>query len=218
MHKRTRDDLQCPAQGLTHKAKRARPGSDACRHGIAWTSMEGIMKKFKDFLYDKNDILIAVLILVVAASIIAWRMDVILQYPKQLIHNDKQIETPTVDPSKTDDAASGDQTDNQTGSGDSTDGATGENTGEDDANSGSQGVETLWAAGALTKDVEVDVTGNTATAAIQCLVDAGLFKDYAEYKQICTQSGLDDEKVRGGTFTFEKGSTKADIAKKMNWS
>ena len=38
------------------------------------------MKKFKDFLYDKNDILIAVLILVVAAAIIAWRMDVILQY------------------------------------------------------------------------------------------------------------------------------------------
>ena len=78
------------------------------------------MKKFKDFLYDKNDILIAVLILVVAAAIIAWRMDVILQYPKQLIHNDSQIETPTVDPSKTDDTASGDQTDNQTGSGDST--------------------------------------------------------------------------------------------------
>ena len=63
------------------------------------------MKKFKDFLYDKNDILIAVLILVVAAAIIAWRMDVILQYPKQLIHNDSQIETPTVDPSKTDDTA-----------------------------------------------------------------------------------------------------------------
>lgn len=134
------------------------------------------MKKFKDFLYDKNDILIAVLILVVAAAIIAWRMDVILQYPKQLIHNDSQIETPPVDPSKTDDTASGDQTDNQTGSGDSTDGTTGENTGEDDANSGSQVVETLWAAGTLTKDVEVDVTGNTATAAIQCLVDAGLFK------------------------------------------
>ena len=84
--------------------------------------MEEIMKKFKDFLYDKNDILIAVLILVVAAAIIAWRMDVILQYPKQLIHNDSQIETPPVDPSKTDDTASGDQTDNQTGSGDSTDG------------------------------------------------------------------------------------------------
>lgn len=168
------------------------------------------MKKFKDFLYDKNDILIAVLILVVAASIIAWRMDVILQYPKQLIHNDKQIETPTVDPSK------GDNKDDANKDGDA---ATGNN-GGDDANSGTdtQGTTELWAAGALTRNVEVDVTGNTATAAIQCLVDAGLFKDYAEYKQICTQSGLDDEKVKGGTFTFEKGSTKADIAKKMNWS
>lgn len=176
------------------------------------------MKKFKDFLYDKNDILIAVLILVVAASIIAWRMDVILQYPKQLIHNDKQIETPTVDPSKGDnkddankdgDAATGNGSDANTG-----------NNGGDDANSGTdtQGTTELWAAGALTRNVEVDVTGNTATAAIQCLVDAGLFKDYAEYKQICTQSGLDDEKVKGGTFTFEKGSTKAAIAKKMNWS
>ena len=224
MHKRTRDELQCPAQGLTHKAKRARPGSDACRHGIAWTSMEGIMKKFKDFLYDKNDILIAVLILVVAASIIAWRMDVILQYPKQLIHNDKQIETPTVDPSKTDDTSKGDNKDDANKDGDAATGnGSGANTGSnggDDANSGTdtQGTAELWAAGALTRDVEVDVTGNTATAAIQCLVDAGLFKDYAEYKQICTQSGLDDEKVKGGTFTFEKGSTKAAIAKKMNWS
>ena len=59
------------------------------------------MKKFKDFLYDKNDILIAVLILVVAAAIIAWRMDVILQYPKQLIHNDNQSTRPrpTIRPS-----------------------------------------------------------------------------------------------------------------------
>ena len=31
------------------------------------------MKKFKDFLYDKNDILIALLILIVAALIITWR-------------------------------------------------------------------------------------------------------------------------------------------------
>lgn len=46
------------------------------------------MKKFKDFIYDKNDIIIAVLILAVAALIIAWRLDVILQYPKQLINND----------------------------------------------------------------------------------------------------------------------------------
>ena len=174
-----------------------------------------IMKKFKDFLYDKNDILIAVLILVAAAAIIAWRMDVILQYPKQLINNDNQIETPAEDPTNTDDPAAGDNAGGNTGNGNdaNTAGQTGDGTGSD-----TQGTTELWMAGTLTRDVEVDVTGNTATAAIQCLVDAGLFKDYTEYQQICKDNGLDHEKVRGGAFTFEKGSTKADIAKKMNWS
>ena len=125
------------------------------------------MKKFKDFLYDKNDILIAVLILVVAASIIAWRMDVILQYPKQLIHNDKQIETPTVDPSKTDDTSKGDNKDDANKDGDAATGngsdANTGNNGADDANSGTgtQGTTELWAAGALTRDVEVDVSSRT---------------------------------------------------------
>lgn len=98
------------------------------------------MKKFKDFLYDKNDILIAVLILVVAASIIAWRMDVILQYPKQLIHNDKQIETPTVDPSKTDDTSKGDNKNDANKDGDAATGNKGDHTGNgNDANTGSNG-------------------------------------------------------------------------------
>ena len=136
------------------------------------------MKKFKDFLYDKNDILIAVLILVVAASIIAWRMDVILQYPKQLIHNDKQIETPTVDPSKTDDTSKGDNKDDANKGGDAATGNKGDHTGNgsdantgnnggDDANSGTgtQGTTELWAAGALTRDVEVDVTEDLDAAA-----------------------------------------------------
>ncbi len=175
------------------------------------------MKKFKDFLYDKNDILIAVLILVAAAAIIAWRMDVILQYPKQLINNDNQIETPVDDPTNTDDPAAGDNADGNTGNGNDANTADGSSDGNG-TGSDAQGTTELWMAGTLTRDVEVDVTGNTATAAIQCLVDAGLFKDYAEYQQICKDNGLDHEKVRGGAFTFEKGSTKADIAKKMNWS
>ena len=40
------------------------------------------MKKFKDFLYDKNDILIALLILVAAAFLILWRMEAIMAYPQ----------------------------------------------------------------------------------------------------------------------------------------
>ena len=62
------------------------------------------------------------------------------------------------------------------------------------------------------------VEGNTASAAIQCLIDKGLFEDYAEYDSLCTAAGLDDEKVKGGEITFKAGSTKAQIAKQMNWS
>ena len=77
--------------------------------------------------------------------------------------------------------------------------------------------DSLWQADVLAKDVEVEVTGNSAFAAIQCLIDKGLFEDYAEYQRICEENGLDHEKVKAGTFTFKKGSTKNDIAKEMNW-
>lgn len=78
--------------------------------------------------------------------------------------------------------------------------------------------EALWANGALTRDVQVTVTGASATEAIQCLVDAGLFDDYAEYQAQCESAGLDHQRVSAGTFTFEAGATKADITRTVNWS
>ena len=160
------------------------------------------MKKFKDFIYDKNDIIIAVLILAVAALVIFWRLNIILEYPKQLLGTDDTgIETPVDGGNEADD--SGDNTD-----GDDIDDNTDDNSTQD---------VPLWQDGVLTKDVEVEVTGNSASAAIQCLIDKGLFDDYDEYKKICDDNGMDHEKVKAGTFTFQKGSTKIEIAKKMNW-
>ena len=62
------------------------------------------------------------------------------------------------------------------------------------------------------------VSGDSATAAIQKLVEAGLFEDYAEYQSACDNLGIDHQKVSAGNFTFEKGSTKNDIARMVNWS
>ncbi len=173
------------------------------------------MKKFKDFIYDKNDIIIAVLILAIAALIIAWRLDVILQYPKQLINNG--ADTNVSEPADNSDN-SGDNADTPA---DNSDDANNSNSG-DNANSGdstpAQEPAQLWVDGKLSKDIEVDVTGTTASAAVQCLVDKGLFTDYAEYQKACDSLGLDDEKVSAGTMTFTKGSTKADVARKINWS
>ena len=167
------------------------------------------MKKFKDFLYDKNDILIAVLILAAAALLILWRMEVIMAYPQTVFSSgdDSQVQS-----------EGGEDADSQSGDGQNADDeqSTGENgqTGDGD----SQGPDALFADGMLTRDVEVNVTGNSATAAVNCLVDAGLFEDYAEYQQICADTGLNHEKVSAGTMVFEKGSTKKDIARKINWS
>ena len=143
----------------------------------------------------------------------------IIIFKAEIYFSDPSVETPVDGGNEAD--GSGDNTDgdgsntgdngNGTGSQDGT-GDGGDNT----DNSGTQDAP-LWQGGVLTKDVEVEVTGNSASAAIQCLIDKGLFDDYAEYKKICDENGMDHEKVKAGTFTFQKGSTKKEIAKKMNW-
>ncbi len=41
------------------------------------------MEEFKDFLYNKNDIIIALLILIIAAGVIYFRVKAIMAYPTQ---------------------------------------------------------------------------------------------------------------------------------------
>ena len=45
------------------------------------------MKKLKDIFYDKNDILIALIILVLAAGIILWRVQAIMDYPAKAMED-----------------------------------------------------------------------------------------------------------------------------------
>ena len=183
------------------------------------------MKKFKDFIYDKNDIIIAVLILAIAALIIAWRLDVILQYPKQLINNgaDTNVSEPADNSDNSGDNADK-PADNKDTSDDNAD-TPADNSGDgdnsnsgDNANKGDSTPAQLGVGGKLSRDIEVDVTGTTASAAVQCLIDKGLFTDYSEYQKACENLGLNHEKVSAGTMTFTKGSTKADVARKINWS
>ncbi len=48
------------------------------------------MEKFKDFLYNKNDIVVAIVILLIALTIIAFRVKDIMQYPKELAEQQSQ--------------------------------------------------------------------------------------------------------------------------------
>lgn len=166
------------------------------------------MEKIKDFIYDKNDILVAFLVLVFASLLIWWRMDVIMEYPEKVFADDDlagsdiELELPS--------DLEGDS-DGSEGEGSSQ--GSGESGGEPSVPAGG-----LWEGGVLTRDVEVDVYGNSAMAAVQCLVDAGLFDDYSEYKTICDLSGLNHEKVSAGSLVFAAGTTKEEVARKINWS
>ena len=51
------------------------------------------MKKFQDFFYDKNDIIIALLILLFAGLLIMWRIDVIMDYPQTLAKETDTVQT-----------------------------------------------------------------------------------------------------------------------------
>lgn len=213
-----------------------------------------MISKIRDFIYNKNDILIAFLIMFLAVGVIGWRVKALFDYPKQLMtegggQTQTQQETPQGSqegqtPSSQTGGEQGTQTSEQGGqtgeqgtqpSGQTEGGQpSGQTEGGQGTTSGSAGGESspvvggaippqedtsTWGSdGKLTRDFTIKVKGNSATEAIQCLIEWELFKDYAEYKDICTAMGLDDEKVSGGTFTFKKGSTKNEIAKMVNWS
>ena len=201
------------------------------------------MNKIKDLIYDKSDILIAILILAIAALIILWRLGIILEYPKQLIGTDEAssvLTEPDEDAEAQADAekaAEGDSTEVKTGDGAASETATGsENKTEGegtDANAGEDATKedtakaddsvtvtntAQWDGDKLANDLQVTLTGTTAYEAVSCLVDAGVFADYDEYDTICGEIGYDDEKMKAGVFTFAKGSTKIDIIKVVNWS
>ncbi len=64
------------------------------------------MDWLKNFFYNKSDIIIALLILAAAALIILWRVDAIMEYPKELVasaYEDKESQGPITTPYERDD-------------------------------------------------------------------------------------------------------------------
>ncbi len=202
------------------------------------------MNKIKDIIYDKSDILIALLILAIAALVIFWRLGIILEYPKEIVgtgNTENVLTEPSEDDGEaadaTDDSGDAEATDQETTDDGSGDAAAQDQTQTDQAQAGADqqgdaeqpadtdteadsksGSGELWDGDKLSKDYEVTITGTTASAAVQCLVDAGIFEDYNEYQKICGDNGFDHEKMRAGVFTFKEGSTKLDIIKAVNWT
>ena len=179
------------------------------------------MKKLKDILYDYNDILIALAIMVIAALLIMWRISAIVDYPREFISDNTEVSEPAGESGDPADDPSGDPSEpaGEEGEGDEPADEPANEPADEPADEPAEESSSLWEGGMLTRDVQVSVSGgSSATDAIQRLIDAGLFKDYAEYQAICDELGLNHQMVGAGIFVFDKGSTKTDVARVINWS
>lgn len=51
-------------------------------------------KTFKDFIYENNDVILAVAILVITGLIVVWRLGVIMHYPDTLdVNSSSQVQS-----------------------------------------------------------------------------------------------------------------------------
>ena len=184
--------------------------------------MEDIMEKFKNFLYDKSDIIIAIAILLVAALVIAWRLNAIVEYPKEIIDDNNSTEFVEDTPSDTPEDVPMDvpsdtpENNSETDTEESTSSEQEEESKDEDleAPQNTTSVSVFDSNGYLTQDVTVTWSGSYAIEIIQCAVNQGLFEDYNEYANICLNNGIaSPENIPyTKTSTFPKGSTKVDIA------
>lgn len=170
------------------------------------------MRKFKNFIYRTNDILIAIVVILVACGLIAWRLNVIMDYPATLTSEVTSAQSQDADADKAEKAGDSDKAE-KAGKAGKSDAEGVDKSDADGGNASNNGADGLYAGGNLSKSVTVTVQGGSATAAANCLVAAGLFSDYNDYAQACKKAGNSPEAIKASTFTFSKGMSKVDIAK-----
>lgn len=152
------------------------------------------MNKIKDIIYDKNDIVLAVIILACAALLILWRLNAIIDYPVVLAEQ----------------AAAQQEVNNENASKQAKETEKKETAVKE--NTKNKAADELWENGVTTKQIQVTVTAGDLQTAVESLVAAGLFESYAEYEKVCNSQGIDPAGLKGATFTINAGATKEDIA------
>ena len=153
------------------------------------------MKRVKDFLYNWNDIVVILCILLAAAALIYWRVNLIMDYPRAMALQARQA------------TISDEQDSNSLVPSDSES----ENSDEPEPGSGPKNGR-LWSGGMLREEVTIVTASGSAADAVESLVEAGLFTSYEDFAAICNAYGFDPTDIKAGEFTFLPGTTQAQIA------
>lgn len=162
------------------------------------------MNKFKDLIYDKNDLFIALLILLCAGLVIFSKINLIMDYPATLsaaeASSSKQSAVQYTGDTKSEetDAQNETETAEQAPTGD---------TGEP-ADSNPQ-TETEEAPNGSSITVTIDY-GATGSDIAQVLVDAGLLDTRQQFYDAVNQAGA-DTRLQAGTFEIPAGSSPDEI-------
>lgn len=180
------------------------------------------MEKLKDFFYDKNDLVVALIIIAVTALLITWRVNVIMDYPEIMA---AQLEQEQEENGGADGADPGDDGTSGSaigdgGQGDGTDANAGQNgngqTQTPDATT-SQTPQTPQTPAANTKPAasgtSVSVTipsGSSGDKIAQILVDAGVISSKSDFTA-AVNAAQAEKKLKAGTFKIPAGSSASEV-------
>ncbi len=195
------------------------------------------MEKIKDFFYDKNDLVVALIIIAVAGLLIAWRVDIIMDYPQAMaaeleqqqqegqgdaLTADGEDETGGEDPAGTDSGGGNDagapqgNGDVQAPAGSGTGGSGGSGAPANGSNAQANGGSGSGSGAAVDppkNNSAVTVTipaGSSGEKIAQILVDAGVVSSKSDFTTAVANAKA-DTKLKAGTFSIPAGASVADI-------
>ena len=167
------------------------------------------MKKIRDFIYDYNDIFVALLIIAIAAVVIVWRVNSIMDYPNYVAEKGGNNPVQTADVNLDDVDLSKAPVD--------------ENLNSDPENVGTEEPAENTEAPAENTDSSTPAPtetpkpsgkfevpkGSSADKVGDLLVQAGYISSKADFMSAISGK---ETKIKAGTFTIPEGSTAAQIA------
>ena len=172
-----------------------------------------MFRRIRDFIYDINDIFIALMIILVAVGIIVWRSTMIMSYPEYLAN--KPDKTVTLDdPAVTGNVSvvipGGSQNEADNSAENSGEGTAEENSGEELAGQGGQSTEEGTQEPAVIANITIEFgfRGSWYTVADR-IIEAGILK--TEDRDAFFNTANDNAKYRTGlkvgTFTLSSDMT-----------
>lgn len=174
------------------------------------------MRHLREFIYDKSDILVALVILLVAGLLIFWRFEAIADYPSTLVKSgevqsarDDSNKNKAKDPSKSD---SSNAVDKDSDKSETANKDTSQNDSKD-ASDKKQSTSGIYDGGVTGRDSSVTVQSGSAAEAANSLVSAGYFDSYDDFISTCQSLGIDPGTIKAGTFNIPAGSNKSDVAR-----